>query len=285
MDFRSLQIFKHLAQSLHFGKTAEAMYISPSTLSRVIQRLEDEVGSSLLVRDNRTAKLTPAGQRFLVFAEEITRQWQTLQGDINEQMQALQGELSLFCTVTASVSHLPPLLEGFRDSHPRVEIKLATGNPGESVQRVMEQSSDLAIAIHTPNFPQELYFQHLDQVPLVMITPKKHPARKISDLVWTDEQMILPDIGPSKRIVHHWLSEQGIRPRVYASVGGNEAILSMVALGCGIAIVPEIVVHYSTIADKVNIIEINNIESYRLGLCCLEKRRDEPVIKAFFEQI
>lgn len=285
MDLRSLQIFQHLARSLHFGKTAEAMYISPSTLSRTIQRLEEEVGAELLVRDNRTARLTSAGQRLLSFAEVLVQQWQQLQGDIHEQMQALQGELSLFCTVTASISHLPPLLEGFRASHPKVEIKLATGNPGESVQRVIEQSSDLAIAIHTPNFPEELYFQHLDQVPLVLITPKKHTARKIVDISWADEQMILPDIGPSKRIVHHWLSEQGIRPRVYASVGGNEAILSMVALGCGIAIVPEIVVHYSAIAERVNMIEINNIESYRLGLCCLEKRRDEPVIKAFFEQI
>ena len=96
--------------------------------------------------------------------------------------------------------------------------------------------------------------------------------------------MILPDIGPSKRIVHHWLSEQGIRPRVYASVGGNEAILSMVALSCGIAIIPEIVVEYSAIAEKVNMLPISDIESYRLGLCCQQKRRKEPIIKAFLEE-
>ncbi|HAD91386.1 MAG TPA: HTH-type transcriptional activator IlvY, partial [Alteromonas macleodii] len=51
MDFRSLQLFNHLATSLHFGITAEAMYVSPSTLSRVIQRLEDELGCTLFKRD------------------------------------------------------------------------------------------------------------------------------------------------------------------------------------------------------------------------------------------
>ena len=285
MELKSLRIFQHLAGSLHFGKTAEALFMSPSTLSRVIQRLEEEAGAALLVRDNRTAKLTPAGEKLLAFAEQTNHNWQSLLSEIDEHNQALKGELSLFCTVTASVSHLPSLLAGFRAQYPKVEIKLGTGNPGESAQRVADQSSDLAIAIHTPNFPEELYFQHLDFVPQVMITPAKHTARRVADISWQKEQMILPDSGPSKRIVHHWLAEQGIRPRVYASVGGNEAILSMVALGCGIAIIPEVVVTHSTIADKVNVIEMNNIESYRLGLCCLKKRREEPIINAFFEQV
>jgi len=57
MDFRSLQLFNHLATSLHFGITAEAMYVSPSTLSRVIQRLEDELGCTLFKRDNRKVAL------------------------------------------------------------------------------------------------------------------------------------------------------------------------------------------------------------------------------------
>lgn len=285
MDLKSLHIFQHLAGSLHFGKTAEAMFISPSTLSRIVQRLEDEAGACLLVRDNRTAKLTPAGQKLLHFAQQTSHNWQVLLGEMDEHNQALKGELSLFCTVTASVSHLPPLLAGFRARYPKVELKLATGNPGESALRVLEQSSDLAIAIHTPKFPDELHFQHLDQVALVMITPRKQGARTVSEIDWRNDQMILPDSGPSKRIVHHWLAEQGIRPHVYATVGGNEAILSMVALGCGLAIIPEIVVTHSSIADKVNIIEMNNIESYRLGLCCLKKRRNEPIINAFFEQI
>lgn len=285
MDLKSLQVFQHLASTLHFAKTADAMFLSPSTLSRIIQRLEDESGSRLLIRDNRTARLTPAGQKMLQYAENTIQNWQKLLTEIDDKNQVLKGELSFFCTVTASISHLPPLLDRFKRQYPQIEIKLATGNPGESAKRVTEQISDMAIAIHTPNFPEDLYFKHLDRVPLVLITPKNHGARQTSDINWTKEQMILPDLGPSKRIVHHWLSEQGIRPRVYANVGGNEAILSMVALGCGIAIIPEIVVEHSAIAEKVNMLNIGNIESYRLGLCCLKKRRNEAIISAFFDQV
>ena len=61
MNIKSLHIFVHLSQSLHFSKTAQAMNVSPSTLSRLIQRLEEELGANLLIRDNRSVLLTEAG--------------------------------------------------------------------------------------------------------------------------------------------------------------------------------------------------------------------------------
>lgn len=62
MDLRDLKIFLHLAESRHFGRSARAMHVSPSTLSRQIQRLEDDLGQPLFVRDNRTVTLTEAGK-------------------------------------------------------------------------------------------------------------------------------------------------------------------------------------------------------------------------------
>jgi LysR family positive regulator for ilvC len=56
----------------------------------------------------------------------------------------------------------------------------------------------------------------------------------------------------------------------------------MVALGCGLGIVPQIVLDYSTIGQKVNRIKLDDIEPYKLGLCCLQKRADEPAIQALF---
>ena len=63
MDQKSLAMFVHLSHTLHFGKTAQAFHMSPSTLSRAIQRLEHEVNIELLLRDNRTVVLTEAGKK------------------------------------------------------------------------------------------------------------------------------------------------------------------------------------------------------------------------------
>ena len=66
MDLRDLKMFLHLAESRHFGRSARAMHVSPSTLSRQIQRLEEDLGQPLFVRDNRTVTLTEAGEELRV---------------------------------------------------------------------------------------------------------------------------------------------------------------------------------------------------------------------------
>lgn len=282
LDIRSLELFQHLATSLHFSRTAQAKFVSPSTLSRSIQRLEDECGTPLFVRDNRKVKLTAAGSSLLGFSQQMLSEWKKVQTQLQQSHQQLQGELSVYCSVTASQSHLPNLLDHFRHKYPQIEIKLATGDPALSVIKVMQQDADAAIAIHTPDFPKELHFLPLGEVPLVLIAPKDTLLTRLEQVDWRTHAMVLPESGPSKRIVHHWLTEQGIRPRVYAKVAGNEAIVSMVALGCGLAIVPQIVLDHSSVGQKVNRISLTNIEPYQLGLCCLLKRVDEPVIKALF---
>lgn len=284
MDFKSLQLFQHLAGSLHFSKTAEALYVSPSTLSRVIQRLEDESGATLFVRDNRSVKLTAAGQTLLSFTQQVLSEWQKVKGQLDQDNQLLRGDLSMYCSVTASQSHLPGIIDHFRHRHPQVELKLTTGDPALSVQMVVEGRADVAIAIHTPDFPAELSFQQLDEIPLWLIAPKEANLTSLSQINWRDHSVVLPEAGPSKRIVHHWFAEQGIRPRVYATVGGNEAIVSMVALGCGLGIVPQVVLDNSVASQRVSRIPLKNIESYKLGLCSLTKRSGEPVIKALMDQ-
>ncbi|WP_109341128.1 HTH-type transcriptional activator IlvY [Saliniradius amylolyticus] len=284
MDLRTLQLFEHLATSLHFGKTAEALFVSPPTLSRAIKRLEEEVGAPLLVRDNRSVKLTAAGEQMQRFAQETLQQWQNTKLGIHQQAQQLAGELSLFCSVTASYSHLPAILDSFRHRHPQAEIRLTTGDPALSIEKVVQEQADMAIAVHSPDMPKHLYFQPLDTLPLVMICPVGYRVGRLEQIDWRTMPMVMPDSGPSKRIVHHWLAEKGIRPKIYASVSGHEAIVSMVALGCGIGIVPRPVVENSVVLDKVSVIALDHIESFRLGLCCLQQRVAEPLINALLEQ-
>lgn len=285
MDIRSMQLFQHLAGSLHFGKTAEAMFVSPSALTRTIQRLEEQCGCTLLVRDNRSVRLTAAGEKLLTFCQSVIGQWQALQHELDEHNTLLRGTLCVYCSVTASSSYLPMLVDRFRHNHHQIDLRIHTGDPALSVQQVLDGLADVSIAIHTPDFHHELHFQPLDQIPLVLITPKDSQITRLDDLDWRQHEVILPEAGPSKRIVHHWFAEMGIRPKVYASVGGNEAIVSMVSLGCGVGIVPQVVVDNAVSGGRVNRIAIDNIESYNLGLCCLRQRADEPVIKTFMQHV
>ncbi|KAI3490522.1 hypothetical protein L1887_45357 [Cichorium endivia] len=144
-------MFLHLADSRHFGRSARAMHVSPSTLSRQIQRLEEDLGQPLFVRDNRT--------------------YQQLRHSIDQQGPSLSGELHIFCSVTAAYSHLPPILDRFRAAHPSVEIKLTTGDASDAMEKVVTGEADLAIAGKPETLPGAVAFSMLENLAVVLIAP------------------------------------------------------------------------------------------------------------------
>jgi LysR family positive regulator for ilvC len=296
MEQKILSMFVHLSQTLHFGKTALAFHVSPSTLSRAIQRLEQEIASDLLHRDNRSVELTDAGKKFKHYAEQQLEQWQSFKSSLDEKKEQLTGKLHLYCSVTAAYSHLPPLLERFRSQHPLVEIMLTTGDASDALEQVQNKSVDFAIAANPENLPRSVYFHHLATIPLAVIAPTMHckvlqllqiDEQKQNTIPWSDIPIILPEHGPARKRFEYWYrkKQQG-KANIYATVSGHEALVSMVALGCGVGIVPQVVVENSPVKDRVQYLaEVGEIEPFDLGVCCLNQSRAQPLIKAFFASI
>ena len=287
MDNKSLKIFVHLAQSLHFSKTAQAMHVSPSTLSRLIQRLEDKLGVSLLIRDNRSVILTDAGLAFKCFALQQIEQWELFKYTLSQGAKTLEGEINLYCSVTAAYSHLPAILDRFRRLHPHVEIKLTTGDSAAAIEQVMQHQVDFAITAFPDNFPARLLFSRLAEMPLSIIAPSMACSvalqMKQTPLEWKDIPFILPEHGPIRRRFDTWFRSLKVgKPHIYAKVAGNEALISMVALGCGVGIVPDIVIENSPIRDRIQIHSVaGELASFDLGVCCYKTRLNEPLIEAF----
>lgn len=96
--------------------------------------------------------------------------------------------------------------------------------------------------------------------------------------------MILSEKGIGRQRVDYWFSAKGIKPKIYAQVAGNEAIVSMVSLGFGVGVVPQIVLDNSPLSDKVKILNITPwLAAYDVGLCVLDKKLKSPLIRAFWE--
>lgn len=291
MDLRDLKLFLHLADSCHFGQTSRAMHVSPSTLSRQVQRLEEELGYPLFLRDNRSVVLTEAGERLKAFAQQTLLQYQQLKHAIAINSPSLSGELKIFCSVTAAYSHLPPILDRFRLEHPQVEIKLFTGDPADAVEIVSSGHADISIAGKPLNLPASIGFMPLATLPLVMIAPALPcPVRQqVTDTEhrnWHAIPFIIPEQGPVRRSIDLWLRRQRItNPSIYATVAGHEAIVSMVALGCGVALLPEVVIENSPemVRNRVIALEGEDLGSpLELGICVQKQRLREPLIEAFW---
>jgi LysR family positive regulator for ilvC len=75
-----------------------------------------------------------------------------------------------------------------------------------------------------------------------------------------------------------------VKPRVYAEVSGHEAVISMVRLGCGVGIVPRIVLDRFAQKGEVRVLDVSPpLEPYVVGLCAHERRLAAPVVKAFWD--
>lgn len=291
MDQKLFSMFVHLSQTLHFGKTAQAFHMSPSTLSRAIQRIEQSVGSELLLRDNRSVVLTEAGKKFQQYAQQQVEQWQVFKQSLDKNQKVLTGKLSIYCSVTAAYSHLPPLLERFRQQHPLVEIMLTTGDASDALEQLQNKSVDFAIAANPEPLPRGVYFQHLATIPLAVIAPtmacKVQQQLQADILNWSEIPIILPEHGSARKRFELWYrkKQQG-KPNIYATVSGHEALVSMVALGCGVGIVPQVVVENSPVRYKVEYLnDVGEIEPFELGICCLNQTKAQPLLRAFFDSI
>ena len=289
MDFRLLKHVVALSETLHFGRASELCHISPSTLSRSIQQVESELGTRLFERDNRHVTLTAQGQAFQKYAKETLEEWAMQKRTLATSTAQLQGEISIYCSVTASYSFLYELLSDVRTRHPGIELKLHTGDPANAMTRVLDGSDDMAITPRPRVPPSALTFKSLTRSPLLFIAPKRahewQPSQPESSTAkqWQQVPMILSEAGLSREYTNTWFKAMGIAPRIYAQVAGHEAIVSMVGLGFGVGVVPKIVLDNSPLAERVQILNVKpELPHYDVGLCILNRRLNNPIIDALW---
>lgn len=293
MDTRSLRAFEALANTLHFGRAAAQCNLSPSALTRMIQRLEHELGCRLFDRSSRDVRLTPNGRLLLARSESVLAQLATLQQGIREESSQLRGAVSLYCSVTASYSILAELLPDYRRRFPGVEIKIHTGDEAIAIRRVQQSSEDLAIAARPDKLAAGLIFTELVITPLLFIVPATMSVsaglsgaagRGAQRKSWAATPLILPEAGLARSRVDRWLSQLGVTPSIYAQVSGNEAIAGMVALGFGCAFVPALVLRESPFRDRIRVLDVGpGLPPFRIGLCCLARALESPLVKSLWD--
>lgn len=288
MDFKDLTQFIVLAETLHYGHAAQKCHTSASTISRMVQRLEDELGERLFERDRKDVRLTQAGAEFKEFAARTLEQYQQLKRQLHTQASELQGELSLYCSVTASYSFLSELLAVFRERHPNVDIRLRTGDAAQAVDMALKGEVDIAIAARPDQLSPRLAFKPVTQVPLSFIGPNL--AGPVTDAInqshidWGKVPMVLSETGLGRVRVERWFKQLSIKPSIYGQVSGHEAIVAMVALGFGVGVVPELVLTNSPMSEKVRIISVHpELEPFSVGLCALNQHLTHPLVQAFWQ--
>jgi len=285
---QEFSLFLRLAENLHFARSAKAAHMSASALTRFIQRLEEELGHPLFQRSRRGVVLTRAGEIFRDHARAQVANHARLLEALAAEKQAPTGELRIACTVTACHSVLPKLFARCRARYPGIHLQLSTSDAARCMLALENDEVDLAVVPEPDRPAAELRFVRLAFTELSFIAPSSDEelARraKLGGNHWNGLPVILPRRGLERERLDAWLEEQSARPEVYAEVDGNEAILAMVALGCGVGVVPELVRKDSPLRGRIEQVDVRRPpRGYHVSLCAKSRTLSRRTAGALWE--
>jgi LysR family transcriptional regulator, positive regulator for ilvC len=286
-EYEPLRQFLELARTLHFGRASRARHVSPSALSRSIQRLEAQLDEQLFERSHHQVTLTPAGERFRLHAQTVLDEWHRFDNERADHQGVLTGTLHIYCTVTAAQSIVPEPLGELRRHHPGIRVELATGYVSDALDQLRGGHIDASIAALPDRLPAGIASRPLGTTPIVFVAPRADGSvRRLVErrrVDWSEVPLVLPAHGVVRDDVDDWLDFRGVRPTIYAEIEGHEAILSLVALGYGVGVVPELVLDKSALRDRVEAITVRPaLPDLRIALCVRERFLTNPLVAAIW---
>ena len=234
--------FVAVAEELHFGRAAERLQMTQPPLSRQIQKLERDIGVTLLDRDNRSVSLTRAGHAFLGEARRLLSIADTAPESARRIAQGLEGRISLGFTAMAAASVLSAVLAEADEQLGGVDVVLHELVSDAQFEALLAGGLDLAL-VRLP--PQRLEFDSrlVFREPLVAAVPARHPLSSSPGPVdaseFEGEDMIMYSSAGASYFADLISSVlANVRPRSTQRVTQVHSMLALVGAGRGSAIVP-----------------------------------------------
>lgn len=241
METHQLRYFLAVARTRNFSRAAEQCRVAQPSLSQQIQKLEGELGERLFERSTREVSLTAAGELFREHAARVMEEMEHARERVREISGLLRGRVVLGALPTVAPYFLPARLRAFTRKHPGIEVVVHEDTTAQLVEGVLAKEIDVAL-LSLPVERAGLETEEFFDEPLMVALPKKHALATKKGLTLDDlenESFILMKEG-------HCLAGQalqfcrlnGFAPRVSFRSAQIETVLSFVANGWGISIVP-----------------------------------------------
>jgi DNA-binding transcriptional LysR family regulator len=242
MEFRQLRYFTMVARELNFTRAAEKLRVAQPALSRQVRQLEEELGVRLFVRDKRHVELTTRGEAFLAEAEAILKQSERamLLARSNRVALRLGYVWGLFHTM------VPEALQRLRVLAPEVAVNLFDLSAAQQSRALAANKLDagfIGFALEADS--ARLEKRRVGETRFVIALPEQHPlaVTKKIDLRQLAGEVFLTisdeHFPGASRIISEACRAANFQPRTLQTPERGHTILSLVAAGCGLALLPD----------------------------------------------
>jgi DNA-binding transcriptional LysR family regulator len=259
IENRLFRYFVAVAEEQHFGQAAERLGITPPTLTHQIQKLERQLGVTLLRRKGNTkVAITEAGHRVLTGAREVLRQ---VEETTLRARQAGRGELGrLQLGFMASVfgeGLLPTWIEPFKQAHPAIDITMRKLPSMAQIGGILRNELDAGFTRAAHKYPSGVRGFEIYRQPMVLAIPSGHrlaPSKQIRPSMLQREAFVGLTLELDAGFSGHTEAVARLgnfRPRVVKREDNFITVLAYVALGDGIAVVPKLLMKTMNVPNVV----------------------------------
>ncbi|MDF9480673.1 LysR family transcriptional regulator [Bacillus cereus] len=151
MDIRVLRYFIAVATQENISAAANALHLSQPTLSRQLNNLEEELGTTLFVRGNRKITLTDEGMFLLDRAKEIVDLVEKTEANFNQKSEIISGEIHIGAGETEAMQFIAQTIKKVVAHHPNIKFHLYSGNADDITTKLDSGLLDFGIVIEPAN--------------------------------------------------------------------------------------------------------------------------------------
>lgn len=247
MELRHLRYFAAVVEELHFGRAAERLRMAQPPLSQHILNLEKEIGVKLFERTKRRVELTEAGRVFLDEARLILQHAEQAMRAAQRASRGEVGRLRIGFVMSATCSLLPPALQTFRTRYPAVELALEETTTESGLEALRERKIRACLLRLPVNSDRTINVEPALRERLVLALPAGHRLSHQSPVslrALAGEPFVLFPRSQGQSFYDRIVSlchKAGFSPRVAQEATQMQTILSLVAAGIGVALIPETV--------------------------------------------
>ena len=285
MELRQIRSFLSIAETLHFGRTAELIHLSQPALSLQIRALEEEVGVRLFERNRRKTTLTAAGS---AFRDDAAAALSQLEQAVRRARLAASGKLGLLrigFISTAGSELVADIVRQFRELYPEVECSLRNILTAEQVQMLESGSLDVGFLRMPVGEHSALDVVTVHREPFVLVVPSSHKLAKrkkvrLREVAGQDFVMYERTYAPGFHdLMYGIFRDARIAPNVSQTAVEIPMLISLVASGMGITVAPLSVVKHS-VASVVACNILDRIPMSEIGMA-VRKGTRAPVVDNF----
>lgn len=245
MNLNHLHYFRVLARLEHYTQAAKELSITQPSLSHAISCLEKDLGTYLFEKQGRNVRLTKYGRFFLEYVNNGLGELELGEKKLRALVSPSIGQIDLGFIYTLGAHIMPNIIKDFinNEEYKNISFSLFQGTTSNVITRLKNEKLDLGFCSFVENEPDVDFIPILEEE-LVLIVSKNHELASLDSIDLKDLSnypfVLFNEESGIRPLINSLFDKVNITPKIICEVEEDSAVLGLVAVDYGIAIIPNI---------------------------------------------